>query len=207
MKLYSNAMAPSPRRIVLALAEKGLTDVEIVNVELAKGEQFHPDFVKRNPLAKVPVLELDDGTCISEAGAIYRYLEETRPEPNLLGRSAVEKAQIEMWDRHVENAFFTPLGLCFVHASGVFDKHRQTFPEFGKASLEEARKFLAIMEQQLSQHEYLAGDRFSVADITALCTLEFARAVHLRVDDEYPSILRWHERMKQRPSYGSGLSK
>lgn len=201
MKLYSANMAPSPRRSRMALAEKGISDVEVINIDLAGGENLKPEFRNLNRMAKVPVLELDDGTCISEGSAIYRYLEEIQPEPNLLGRTALEKATIEMWDRRLENALFMPIGQCFQHTSGFFKDRMTPIVAWGEEAGKLAGKFLPILEQQLQKHEFVAGDHFSVADITALCSLEFGKVIQLRITDEFPAIQRWHAQMKARPSY------
>ncbi|WP_430459658.1 glutathione S-transferase family protein [Thalassolituus sp. LLYu03] len=203
MKLYSAVKAPSPRRILMALAEKGMTQVEVVNLDLGKGDNLSADFRARNPIAKVPVLELDDGTCIAEASAIYRYLEEICPEPALLGRTAVEKAVIEMWDKRVESAFFMPVGNCFQHTSGFFKDRMTPIPAWGEEAGKLAAKFLPVLEQQLALNPWVAGERFSVADITALCTLEFAKVIKLRPGDEFPAIQRWYQAMQQRPSYSA----
>ena len=120
MKLYSAHKAPNPRRVLMFLAEKGITDVEVVNLDLSAGDNLHEDFRRKNPMAKVPVLELDDGTCISECGAIYRYLEERVPEPALLGRTIMEKTLIEMWERRAELSFMLTVGHCFQHTTGFF---------------------------------------------------------------------------------------
>ncbi len=201
MKLYSANMAPNPRRSRMALAEKGITGVEVINIDLAGGENLKPEFRERNRLAKVPVLELDDGTCIAETAAIYRYLEEIQPEPNLMGRDAKEKALIEMWDRRLDNALLMPIGHCFQHTTGFFKDRMTPVAAWGEEAGKLAAKFLPILEQQLQKHEFVAGDHFSVADITALCSLEFGKVIQLRITEDFPAIQRWHAQMKARPSY------
>ncbi len=201
MKLYSAAMAPNPRRIVMMLAEKGIQDVEIINLDLAGGDNLTEEFRQRNPVAKVPVLETDSGLCISECQAIYRYLEEVYPQPVLLGRSAEEKAVIEMWDSRVEHAFFVPVGHAFQHSTGFFADRMTPVAEWGSEAAKVAAKFLPVLEAQLSENEFVAGANFSVADITTLCTLEFAKVIRLRAGEEYPAINRWYQAMQQRASY------
>lgn len=201
MKLYSAPKAPNPRRVLMVMAEKNIHSIEVINVDLMKGDNLTDDFRRRNPLAKVPVLELDDGTCLAETAAIIRYLEETQPQTPLLGQSAKEKAVIEMWDRRLETGFLLPVGFCFQHSTGFFKDRMNVVPAWGEESLLQAQKFLPLLEAQLQQNPYIAGEHISVADITALCALEFARVIQLRPGDEYPAIQRWYAAMQQRPSY------
>lgn len=203
MKLYSAHKAPGPRRILLALAEKGISDVEIINIDLAAGDNLTREFQQLNPLKKVPVLQLDNGTCIAEGGAIYRYLEEICPEPPLLGTTPEEKAITEMWDRRVELAFLLPVGQCFQHSSGFFKDRMTPVAAWGEECGRQAAAFLPLLEEQLQQHTYVAGEHFSVADITTLSALEFARIIKLRAGDEFPAIQRWYKLMQQRDSYGA----
>lgn len=202
MKLYSAPKAPNPRRVLMAMAEKGITDIDVMNVDLTKGDNLSAEFRARNPLCKVPVLELDDGTCLAESAAIIRYLEELCPQPALYGTSPRDKATIEMWDRRVEGGLLLPVGFCFQHSTGFFKDRMTVVPAWGEESLLQAQKFLPLLEQQLQQHPFVAGDHFSVADITALCALEFARVIKLRPGEEFPAIQRWYAAMQQRPSYG-----
>lgn len=201
MKLYSAHKAPGPRRALMALAEKGITDVEVVNLDLAAGDNLTDEFSRMNPMKKVPVLELDSGECIAEAGAIYRYLEEICPQPPLLGTGAEQKARIEMWDRRLEQYFLMPVGQCFQHSSGFFKDRMTPVADWGQECGRQAAAFLPVLEAQLQQHEFVAGEVFSVADITAVCTLEFARIISLRPGEEFPAIQRWHEQLKQRRGY------
>ncbi|QQD24764.1 glutathione S-transferase [Venatoribacter cucullus] len=203
MKLYSAPQAPNPRRVLMVMAEKGITDIDVINVDLMKGDNLSAEFRARNPLCKVPVLELDDGTCISESAAIICYLESLYPQPPLLGSMPAEKAIIDMWDRRLENSFMQPVGFCFQHGTGFFKDRMNVVPAWGEESMLQAQKFLPVLEQQLQQHPFIAGEHFSVADITALCTLEFARVIKLRAGDEYPAIQRWYSAMQQRPSYNA----
>jgi len=201
MKLYDADYAPSPRRVRMFMAEKGLSGVETVKFDLPKGENLSAEFARKNPLQKVPVLELDNGTCISEAAAIYRYLEETHPDKPLLGTTAEEKALIEMWDRRLEFAFLYPVFQSFQHGSGIFKDRMTPVAEWAVEARNNAASFYPLLEEQLSHHTYVVGDNFTAADITALVTLEFAKVIKLRAGEEHPNILRWYELMKQRPSY------
>lgn len=204
MKLYSANKAPSPRRVVMLLAEKAkLDDVEVVSLDLAAGDNLRDEFVQQNPMAKVPMLVLDSGECLSEAGAINRYLDQYYPDPNLCGVSALEQAQIDMWDRHVEIGLLYPVGMAFQHGSGFFKDRMTPVPAWGQESARNAMTFLNVLEQQLSRHAYVAGDRFTVADITAVCALDFAKVIQVRVDEHYPSLQRWYAECQARPSYAA----
>ncbi|UTW47133.1 glutathione S-transferase family protein [Bacterioplanoides sp. SCSIO 12839] len=203
MKLYDAEFAPSPRRVRIFLAEKGLTDIECIKLNLPAGENLTEEFAHKNPTCKVPVLELDNGTCISEVAAIYRYIEEIQPENPLLGNTAEEKATIEMWDRRIEFAFLYPVFNSFQHTSGIFKDRMTPVAEWGTEARNIAAKFFPIMESQLANHTYIAGESFSAADISALVTLEFAKVIKLRADEQYPNIQRWYELLKQRPSYSA----
>lgn len=201
MKLYSSAKAPNPRRVVMAIAEKGITGIEVIDLDLGRGDNLTAEFRARNPIAKVPVLELDDGTCIAESAAIIRYLDELYPQHSLYGSEPLQRALVDMWDHRIEHAFFIPVGHCFQHTTGFFKDRMTPVAEWGTEAGKLAANFLPVLEAQLSKHTYVAGEQFSMADITALCTLEFARIIKLRAGDEFPAIQRWHALMQQRPSY------
>lgn len=168
MKIYEMKIAPSPRRVRMFLAEKGI-DMEYVELDLQKGDNCTEAFRAKNPMAKVPVLELDDGTCISETVAICRYFEELHPEPSLMGRTPLEKAQIEMWQRWVEFYFLMPTGMCFQHSSGYFADRMTPVKEWGEVCRESTKKYFGFLDRHLADHRFLAGDEFSIADITAFC--------------------------------------
>lgn len=204
MKLYSASKAPSPRRVVMLLAEKSLLDqVEIVSLDLAAGDNLRDEFVQQNPMAKVPMLALSSGECLSEAGAINRYLDQCYPEPNLCGVSPLEQAHIDMWDRHVEIGLLYPVGMAFQHGSGFFKDRMTPVPAWGQECARSAVAFLQVLEQQLARYAYVAGERFTVADITALCALDFAKVIQVRIDDRHPSIQRWYAECQARPSYAA----
>src|SRR5690606_16134865 len=120
MKLYSAPQAPNPRRVVMVMAEKGITDIDVINVNLMKGDNLSAEFRALKPLCTVPVLELADGTCISESAAIIRSLDSLDPQPPLLGSMTVEKAIIDLWDRRLENSFMQPVGFSVQHGTGFF---------------------------------------------------------------------------------------
>ena len=199
MKIYETRTAPNPRRVRIFLAEKGI-DVEYVELDLQKGENISAEMLKKNPSGKVPVLELDDGTCIAETMAICRYFEALQPEPALMGKTPLEQAQIESWQRLVEFNFLVPVGMCFQHSTGYFRDRMTPVPEFGKVSGEIALSFLDKLEQRLGESTYVAGEQFSVADITLLCAIDFGRVVKLRLQDQHVHLKRWYEMVAARPS-------
>lgn len=206
MKLHDNDWAPSPRRVRIFLAEKGI-EVPRVNVDLRGGEQLSEAFLReRNSGGTVPVLELDDGTCIAETMAICRYFEAIHPEPALLGSDARSIAMVEMWNRRAEIG-----GLL-----AVFDIFRNTHPAFVDRGLpgstepvpqipalaERQRgtlaRLLAMADAQLARHPFLAGDRYSVADITLQVTVDMA--ARLGADASPANVQRWHAEVSARPS-------
>ena len=202
MKIFETATAPNPRRVRIFLAEKGLLDkVEFVQVDLLKGENLTPEYAAKNPMKKVPVMELDDGSCIAETMAICRYFEEAYPDaPTLLGNTPLEKAQIEQWLRWLEFYFFMPTGMCFQHTSGYFKDRMTPIKEWGEECRTTVEKFCHFLNKHLADKDYICCDRFTAADINAFTTLQFARVVNIRIKDEQAHLQAWYERMKARPS-------
>jgi|TARA_Y100000994_G_scaffold44237_1_gene34715 glutathione S-transferase len=199
MKIYETKTAPNPRRVRMFLAEKGI-DVDYVQVDIQKGENLSPQMRAKNPLGKIPILELDDGTCIAETDAICTYFEAIQPEPPLMGTTPIEKATISMWQRQVEFAFMMQVGMCFQHTTGYFKDRMTPVPEFGKEAGINAAKYLNILERRLGEKEFIAGNTFSIADITALCAMDFARVVKIRMTDEHVNLARWYEAVSNRAS-------
>ncbi|MEE8079625.1 MAG: glutathione S-transferase N-terminal domain-containing protein [Pseudomonadales bacterium] len=203
MKLYDFPGAPNPRRVRMFLAEKDVS-VELVNVDLAGGEHRSAEFLKKNPSAKIPVLELDDGTCIAESVAICRYIEAEHPLPNLFGATAVELGLVEMGNRHIELELLSQIGISWVNgpivarmAAGRFSQ----IPEAKVQSDERVRSYYARLDKELEATQYVAASRFSIADITALIAIDFASAmVDLKPEPELESLWRWHKLVSSRPS-------
>lgn len=169
-------------------------------MDLQKGENMSPEMRSKNPIGKVPVLELDDGTCIAESVAICRYFEELHPEPALMGATPLEKAQIEMWQRQVEMSLFMQVGMCFQHSTGYFKDRMTPVPEYGKVAGQIAAKYMWVLDKQLAESEFIAGDSYSIADITALCAIDFARVVKIKVDEKQHHLQRWYDAVSARPS-------
>ena len=199
MKIYDTKTAPSPRRVRIFLAEKNIP-MEYVQVDLQQGENISPAMRNKNPMGKIPVLELDDGTCISEGAAICLYFEELYPEVNLLGRTPLEKATIDMWHRQVDLYFFGQVGMCFQHSTGYFKDRMTPVKEYGAVAGKNALNFLDVLEKRLGESEFVAGDRFTIADITTMCTVDFARVVGIKVTEKQPNIQRWYQVVSSRPS-------
>lgn len=199
MKIYETHTAPTPRRVRIFLAEKNIP-MDYVQLDLQKGENCSPEMREKNPIGKVPVLELDDGTCISESVAICRYFEELQPEPPLMGSTPLEKAQIEMWQRQVEQSLFMAIGMCFQHTTGYFKDRMTPVKEFGVVSGKGAAKYLNLLDKRLGETPYIAGEHFSVADITALCAIDFGRVVYVRINEQHENLRRWYNEVSSRPS-------
>ncbi|MCK0163400.1 glutathione S-transferase family protein [Marinobacter sp. S6332] len=202
MKIFETKTAPNPRRVRMFMAEKGLLDkAEFIEIDLQKGENLTPEYVARNPMKKVPVMELDDGTCISETMAICRYFEENHPEaPTLLGDTPIEKALIEQWVRWVEFYFFMPTGMCFQHTSGYFKDRMNPIKEWGEDCGKSVGKFMAFLDKHLADKDYICCNRLTAADINAFTTVAFARVVNIRILPEHTNLQAWYDSIKARPS-------
>ena len=203
MKLYTAQRAPSPRRVTMFMAEKNITGVEMVFVDLHQGEHRTPDYLMKSPLAKVPALELDDGRVLTETRAICTYLEGLHPEPNLMGADFEERAFIEMADRRAELYLLASIANCIRHTHpGLAVLESPQFPEFGQSQGDKVQMLARWFDQLLQQQPYLAGQRFTVADITAFCALEFARGL-MRFSPGQAGLTAlqdWRDRVNARPS-------
>jgi glutathione S-transferase len=200
MKLYDGGRAPNPRRVRIYLAEKGLS-VPLVPVDLGKLEHKQPAFSTVNPLQQVPALELDDGTVISESLAICRYFEETHPEPPLFGVGALEKARVEMWQRRLEFELYGPVRAAFRHLHpGMAQFEVPQVAAWGEANKPRALEFLRVLDRHLENSRYLAGERYSVADITGLVTVDLMKPAKLTIPEDLEHVRRWHGEIAARPS-------
>lgn len=198
MKLYESP-SPNARRVQVFMAEKGI-DCERVNVDIRGGENIQAEYLAKNPAGRVPLLELDDGTCIGESVAICRYLEGLHPQPNLLGDSPLSSAQIEMWQRRVELNFMAEVAGAFRNITGFFKDRETCVKEWGEVCAEKAPRALNMFDAQLADNTYLAGEQFSIADITLCIALEFARQVKVVALPELGNIDRWYAEVSSRPS-------
>jgi glutathione S-transferase len=200
MKLYDSVRAPNPRRVRLFLKEKGI-EIPRVTIDLGAFEHRETPFTKVNPLQRTPALALEDGTVITESVAICRYFEEIQPEPNLFGRTPLERALVEMWNRRVELELFIPITHIFRHGHPGMAKHEvPQVADWAEVNRPKVMQGLALLDEQLSKTPFLAGDAFSIADITALCAIDFMKPTKTRVPDEMTALLRWHHAVSSRPS-------
>jgi len=200
MKLYDSPLAPNPRRVTVFMAEKGI-EIPTVDINLMKGEHRKPEYREVAPNAKVPALELDDGTVLLETVAICRYLEGLHPEPNLMGRDSHETALIEMWQRRMEFELFLPSAFAFRHLHPVAATLEGQIAEYGEVCKASGQKRYEILDKDLGKSEFIAGDRFTIADITAICSIDFAAAVSdIHIQDGQDNLKRWHAAVSSRPS-------
>jgi glutathione S-transferase len=197
--LHDSKPAPNPRRVRIFLAEKGIA-VPTVQVDLGKGETRSPEFLARNPMGGVPVLELDDGTAIAESVAICRYFEEIQPAPPLLGVDPRDRALVEMWQRRMEWELFRQVTMCFQNTHAFFKGRIEQVPAYGEVCRKNARARLAWLDGELAGRPFVAGDRYTIADVTALVAIDFGRVVDVRVAPDQKHLARWHESVSSRPS-------
>lgn len=202
MRLYTSAGAPNPRRVDMFIAEKGIAGIERQLVDLNAGEHKQDDFLARNPFARVPVLELDDGRFLAESRAICSYLEALYPEPNLMGKDGEERAFIEMTDRQVELYLFSSIANCVRHTHpGLAVLEHPQFPDFGASQGQRIRTIARWFDGHLATSPYMAGERFTIADITAFCAIEFARLIKFKPGEEgFVHFKAWRDRIAERPS-------
>ena len=201
MKLYESP-SPNARRVHIFMAEKGI-ECERIAVDIRAAENLSAEYLAKNPGGRVPLLELEDGTFIGESVAICRYLESLQPESPLFGESGIEAAKVEMWQRRAELNFLLEVAGAFRNITGFFKDRETCVAEWGQVCAERAPKMLSMFDEQLSQTAYLAGDTFSIADITLAVALDFARMVKVVALPELPNIERWYGQISARSSFGA----
>ena len=200
MRLFDGGRAPNPRRVRIFLAEKGIS-VPLVPVDMGALEHKKEAISSRNPLMRLPVLELDDGTILTETIAICRYFEEIQPEPALFGRDALEKALIEMWNRRMELNFFSPVSHVFRNTHPAMKEMEQPqVPAWAEANRPRIMHFLQFLDRELKERRFAAGDSYSVADITGLVAVDLMKPAKLSVPEELGNVLRWYSEISLRPS-------
>ena len=199
MKIYGFALAPNPRRLRIFLAEKGLK-IPSEEVDISQGKNRTPEMLAKNPAGGLPFMELDDGSYLAESVAICRYLEGLHPEPNLLGKDNREQAEIEMWNRRVELNLFGPVARTFQNTSDFFKGRIKQFPEYGAAQRETVNQQLQWLDQQIGNKPFIAGDRFTIADITAEVAVDFGAFAGIKPDQALKNLARWHQSVSSRPS-------
>ncbi len=207
MKLYDMTKAPNPRRVRMFLAEKGIS-IERVEIDIPGGANLRPDYLAINPRGAIPTLQLDDGTILDESVAICRYFEELHPEPNLMGRTPLEKAQIESWQRHMELDGLFSIAAIFRNTAPQFVDRGMPgtvpalpqIPEMATRGMALSTHFFETLNKRLGETTYVAGDRFSIADITGFIAVDFARWVKLAPADDHDHTRKWYAAIKSRPS-------
>ena len=205
MKLYTSNRAPNPRRVRWVMAEKGIADVEIVEVDILAGDHKTPEYRARVGVPHVPALELDDGTTISESVAIGRYLEALYPEPNLFGHDAKEQAVVEMWTRRCEFYLANPIMMSVRHSHPALAALEATqIPQVADYNRVAAERFMKTLDRRLADREFIALDRFTIADIVAVVGLDFARLIKYRPPEELTHLARWLDACRARPAAKAG---
>lgn len=200
MILYGAPMpAPNPRRVRIFLAEKGI-DLPETTVDMRKREHKSSEYRAKNSLGQIPTLELEDGSTISETVAICRYLEETHPEPPLFGRTALEKAHVDMWVRRIEFVLMTPVGNYWRHAHPYTAALLTQFKDFGESNRETYDGAQKWLDRELACRDFIAGHDFTIADICALSAVDFATWIGLEMNPQYANLAAWHKRVSDRPS-------
>jgi len=205
MKIYDTPLAPNPRRVRWFMAEKAIDDIEVVTLNLMEGQHKTPDYLGKAGLANVPMLEMDDGTCVTESIAICRYLESRYPEPNLFGRTPEETAVIEMWTRRAEMMVATPLMIGVRHTHPAMGALEQQVPAVGEHNLASGTRALKLLDRRLAESEWLAADRLTIADIVAFVGIDFGRMIKFRPPEDLTEVARWAAVMRERPAARAGM--
>ena len=205
MKLYDTPLAPNPRRVRWVMAEKRIEDIEIVRVNLFESQHREPDYLAKAGLPNVPMLEMDDGTCVTESVAICRYLESRYPEPNLFGRTPEETAVIEMWLRRGEMMVANPFMMTVRFSHPAMAALEPPNPAMADHSRGSAMRGLKVLDRRLGESEWLAVERITIADIIAFIGIDFGRMIKLHAPDELEHLRRWMEAMRARPAAKAGM--
>jgi glutathione S-transferase len=200
MILVEDSRAPNPRRVRIFLAEKGI-EVPRQNIDIMAGEHKLPERVRHNPLTRVPYLLFDDGQVLAETMAICRYFEALQPEPVLFGRTPMEIGVVEMWQRRVEHNLLGAIAAVFRHTNArMADLEVPQVPAWGEANIDKVSKMLDFMNDELEDRRYVAGEEFTVADITLLCAVDFMKVIRLRPGEDHENLKQWHDAVSSRAS-------
>jgi len=200
VKLYGLKNAPNPRRVKIFLAEKKIA-LPLEELDIETRQHKTPDFLAKNSLGQLPVLELDDGTTLSESIAICRYFEELHPEPPLFGTGALERARVEMWQRRLEFGLLGTVAAVFRHLHpAMAEMEVPQVAAWGETNKPRVIEFLRFLDGDLADRRFIAGDRFSIADITGLVGLDFMKPAKLSLPDDLANVRRWHAELAARPS-------
>jgi glutathione S-transferase len=199
MKLYDSNIAPNPKKVRVYLKEKGL-DVPIVPLDIVKGENRTPEFLQKNPLGGLPVLELDDGSYLSESLAIIEYLEEQHPNPPMIGTTPLERARVREAERICELGVLGTVATIFQNTSPFFAGRLKQSAEAADNARARLGNALRVLDQRLATRPFVAGERPTIADCTLLAALEFAAFGQISIDPACTHVQRWFQAMKARPS-------
>ena len=200
MKLYDLPPSPNARRVRIFIAEKGL-EIPIVPVNMMTGENQSEDYLAKNSLGKMPLLELDDGTCIAESAAICRYLEEMNPNPPLMGRNPLEKALVEMWHRRMELEFLIPMITIFLHTGEMWKDRVTQIPQVAETGILNVKEHMEWLDRELDGKEFITGEDYTVADIAAQCAFVMGKAaLGLRIAEDQLNLSNWFTRVSSRPT-------
>lgn len=199
MKLYNLKAGMNPRRVRIFLAEKSIA-IPIVEIDMEKGENRTADFLAKNPLGGLPILELDDGTILTESVAICRYLEDLYPTPPLFGTTPLERARIEMWNRRMEFEIVVNTGNLFRHTHPFWIGRIEQVPAYGEWCRKRLIERMSWLDRELAERPYIAGDTYTVADITAQCAFIVAKANKVQIGDGTPNLAAWFARVTNRPT-------
>jgi glutathione S-transferase len=200
MKIYTDAVgAPNPKKLRLYCAEKGLSIPSQI-VDLMSGENRQPEFAKKNPLMGLPVLELDDGTYLTESLAIMEYLEELHPEPPMIGTSAIERARTREIERICEIGAMAGIGTIFQNTSPFFATRIKQSPEAAENARGRLTQVLAVLDARVGTNPFVAGPRPTIADCTLFAAFTFAAFAGVAISPDLPNLTRWHAEFQKRPS-------
>lgn len=203
MKIFETRQAPNPRRVRIFLAEKAI-EIDFEEIDLMQGALKTESFTRLNPMQRVPVLQFDDGSCLSESVAICRYFEELQPEPPLFGRGALGRARIEMWNRRIEHGLFFHVAQAFRHSHpAMAELEVPQVAAWGESNIPKALENLRLINGKLADRPFIAGDDYSIADITALVAVDFMKPARIELPggaDRLQHLQRWHDDVSGRPS-------
>ncbi len=199
MKLYDLKAGLNPRRVRIFLAEKGI-EVPTVQVDMMQHENEKADYLSKNPMGKMPILELDDGAILAESMAICRYFEAQQPEPPLFGSSPREQAFVEMWNRRMELEIALPMTQVFQHTNDFWKGRIEQLPAWGELNRQKVEERMRWLDGELADRAYIAGDNYTVADITAQCAFVMGKGIGVRIPEELANLTRWFETVASRPT-------
>ena len=199
MKLHVFAGAPNPKKVLVYCAEKGI-NVPSETVDILTGQNRQPEFLRKNPLGGLPVLELDDGSCLTESLAIMEYLEELHPKPSMIGSTPLERARVRETERICEIGVLSNVGTIFQNTHPFFAQRVKQSPDAAESARGRLQNALKVLDARLATRKFVAGDSPSIGDCTLLAALDFASFAGIELDPAYKNVHRWYEEFKQRPS-------